>query len=192
MLRQKPTRDQTGTLHPATQNTKADLAKPWDIYRPWHHKLKFIYLENCCQPTLPIYISAVYHRKHLMPTVRHGGGGLMVWGYSLLPLSRPKNPLNTRAWWSQKAIYLSAEPWPKQNISQQNPEYSSIATTEWIRKERIEVFQQSNQCSDLIELQWRDIGTPKGRPAFRFINLIFQDLQDDHQKITTCWITWTV
>ena len=106
-----------------------------------------------------------YQHKHLIPTVKHGGGGLMIWACSaatgpgqLAVIESTMNscvPKYSRV--KCEAICRTDKAWLKLGHQQDNdPKHSSKSTTECLKKKRIKMLQRFSQSPDvnLTEVLW--------------------------------------
>ena len=100
--------------------------------------------------------------QHLIPTVKHGGGGLMIW--TCFAATGPGHrshhellctPKYSREEW--EVTCLTAKARLKLGHQQdKDPKHSSKSTTECLKKKRIKVFRSSPDLS-LIEMLWWDL-----------------------------------
>ena len=123
--------------------------------------------------------NAAYQHKHLIPTVKHGDGGMMIWGSfcshrTWTPCSQWVHhellyiPKYSRV--KCEAICLTAKAWLKLGHQQDNdPKHSSKSTTECVKKKRIKVLQWSSQTLDLTlaEMLWWDLKRAVHKPMLK-------------------------
>jgi len=112
--------------------------------------------------------NTAYQHKHLTPTVKHGGGGLMIWACFAATgpghLAVIESTMNSSGYQSIlekcEAICPTAKAGLKLAHQQDNdPKHSSSSTTECVKKKRIKVLQWSSQSPDLnlTEMLWWDL-----------------------------------
>lgn len=103
--------------------------------------------------------------KHLRPTVKHGGGGLMLW--ACIADTRPGlcavNESNSSADWSlccwvrYEDIWMTAEAWTRQgHETEQRSQTWQLLYSRMAEEARIKMLEWSSPCSDLIstEIMW--------------------------------------
>ncbi len=110
-----------------------------------------------------------FHKKNIIPTVKHGGGSVMVWG--CFAASGPgrlviiDGTMNSALY--QKILKENVRPsvcdlklkrtWVMQQDN--DPKLTSKSTSEWLKKNKIKVLEWPSQSLGLnpIEMLWHDI-----------------------------------
>ena len=113
--------------------------------------------------------NAEYNPKNTIPTVKHGGGNLMLWGCSSAKgtgrhhciegrMNGAMNPeiLGDNLLPSVRALKMGCE-WVFQHDN--DPKHTAKATKEWLKKKQTKVLEWPNQSPDLspIENRWREL-----------------------------------
>ncbi len=160
------------------KNTKARLtfAKkylnyPQDFWANilWTDATKVELFGRCVSCYIWRKTNTAFHKKNIIPTVKYGGGSVMVWGCfaasgpgRLAIIDRTMNSAlyqkirkeNVRP--SVRDLKLKRT-WVMQQDN--DPKHTSKSTSEWLKKNKIKVLEWPNQSPDLnpIEMMWHDV-----------------------------------
>ncbi len=160
------------------KNTKACLtfAKkyldyPQDFWANilWTDETKVELFGKCVSHYIWRKTNTAFHRKNIIPTVKHGGGSVMVWGCFAASgpglLAIIDGTMNSALYQKilKENVRLSVcdlklkHTWVMQQDN--DPKLISKSTSEWLKKNKIKVLEWPNQSPDLnpFEMLWHDL-----------------------------------
>ncbi len=94
---------------------------------------------------------AAYDNKNTIPTVKHGGGNIMLWGCFS---AKGTGQLNHIKWTMDRARSLKPARALKMGRGwvfkhDNDPKYTTMATKEWLKKKHIKVLEWPSQSPEL-------------------------------------------
>ncbi len=100
--------------------------------------------------------NAAYDHKNTIPTVKHGGGNIMLWGVFLL--RGQDHCTASKGWWTG-SMYRQGQGIENGFQHDNDPKHTAKATKEWLKKKHIKVLECPSQSPDLhpIENLWREL-----------------------------------
>ncbi len=160
------------------KNTKACLtfAKkyldyPQDFWANilWTDETKVELFGKCVSHYIWRKTNTAFHKKNIIPTVKHGGGSVMVWGCFAASgpglLAIIDGTMNSALYQKilKENVRLSVcdlklkHTWVMQQDN--DPKLISKSTSEWLQKNKIKVLEWPNQSPDLnpFEMLWHDL-----------------------------------
>ncbi len=130
--------------------------------------------------------NAAYDPKNTIPTVKHGGGNIMLWG--CFSAKRHDNCTTSKGWWTgpctvrARALKMGRG-WVFQHDN--DPKHTAKATKEWLKKKHFKVLEQPSQSPDLnpIENLWRELRVRVAKRQPRNLNDLERICKEEWDKI---------
>lgn len=135
-----------------------------------------------------------YDVRYQIPTVKHGGGNVMVWGcfsrYGVGPLIRIEG--NMDRFMYENILKMQMLPYAKENMPPEwyfqhdnDPKHKSSYVTEFMKREKVKVLEWPSQSADLnpIEHLWEELDRRVRCRNYSNKEDLFQALQKEWKNI---------
>lgn len=140
-----------------------------------------------------------FNKKYICPTVKHGGGNVLVWGcfsaFGMGPIHRIVGKMDRFMYKDILQTYLVPyldDTMPLQNIFQHDndPKHSSKLIKEWLMDENITVMNWPSQSPDLnpIENLWHYVDTKIRHKTYSNLNELYSAIETAWKEVENDYI----
>lgn len=160
----------------------------------WSDESKFMLFGSDGATFVRRPVNTRYSQKYQIPTVKHGGGSLMVWGcfsgHGVGPLFRINGIMNKEKYLNiLETIML---PYARQKFGRaftfqqdNDPKHTSGVVQQWFKRRRLDLLEWPSQSPDLnpIEHLWEELSRRLKNRRARNLDEKFVQLQEEWSKI---------